>query len=219
LSVSLARIISFIFHPLLMPTLLCGCLLYGTPEHIFIGGAYDNALSSPILGGFISAKGGLLLLVFLYTFVIPALGIYYMYRLGWVRSLQLQNLRDRRLPYLFTMLVYTFFTAYTTYFLPQLPALSLLIGGITLSICLVSLISLYWQISAHAVGVSGVLGAVGVLLAKHHSTSLFCAFLALLLLNGFVISARLRLNAHTPLQTSAGFILGFLVSVVCASML
>jgi hypothetical protein len=41
------------------------------------------------------------------TFVVPALGIYYLYRAGYVKSLHLDDLADRRLPYFLTSRFFT----------------------------------------------------------------------------------------------------------------
>ncbi len=97
--------------------------------------------------------------------------------------------------------------------LKQLPEVSLIITGIAFSIAAVAVISLYWKISAHAVGISGMLGALIGIAIKYGNTELFFPILIIVLVMGLLISARLHLNAHTPLQVIAGSILGFVMSL------
>ncbi|AEI51879.1 hypothetical protein [Runella slithyformis] len=202
----IALAVSALFHPLLMPTLLLGLLFFTAPDVLGV-----DVLTSTIritLLGFVSMT----------TFVLPALGIYYLYRAGYVKSLHLDELADRRLPYFITTLIYIFATYFFSFSLPPLseiaPEIGIILGSITVSIALVALISLYWKISAHSVGIGGMLGAVLGIVVKFNHTNLFYSLLALILLAGFLISARLKLNAHTPAQAVAGLLMGFCISLL-----
>ncbi len=206
LTTSFARFLSILLHPLLMPTLLFGLLLFQAP------GVVGMDAFSPAL------RLSLLVLIFIGTFAVPSLLIVYLVRTGYVSSLQLETLADRRLPYFLTALIYTF-VAYLFAFRMQLvstvaPEIAILLGSIAVSILLVGLISLYWQISAHGVGLGGVLGGIGGLMLKFSLTDLFLPMLLLVLLAGFVASARLKLNAHTPGQILAGLALGVTISLL-----
>lgn len=201
----LARFLSIVLHPLLMPTLLFGILLYVTPGVLGI-----DAFSATL-------RVSLLVLIFIGTFAVPALLIYYLYRTGFVQSMHLDTLADRRWPYFLTALVYTGLT-YLFAFRMQLvstvaPEIAVLLGSVTLSILGVGLISLYWQISAHSVGIAGVIGALAGLIIKFGETDLFGLLAGFIVLAGLVASARLRLNAHTPAQIGAGFALGLSISL------
>lgn len=59
-----------------------------------------------------------------------------------------------------------------------------------------------------------VFGVVSSLLIRFSLTDLFVPLLVLVLLTGFVASARLKLNAHTTAQIGAGLVLGLSVSVL-----
>lgn len=209
LNTRLARFLSVVFHPLLMPTLLFGILLYQAPSVLNVD-AFSGTL-----------RISLLILIFIGTFGVPALLIYYLFRTGYVRSLHLNDLADRRLPYFLTALVYTgltFLFAFRMQLLSTLaPEIAVLLGSITISILLVGLISLYWQISAHSVGISGVIGVLATIIAKFGETDLILDLTGLIILAGCVASARLQLNAHTPAQISAGFGLGLGVSILAVS--
>lgn len=192
-----------------MPTFLFGLLLFRVPTVLGLD-AFSPSLRLSIL-----------VLVFVGTFMVPSLLIYYLYRSGYVSSLQLTTLADRRLPYFLSALVY-FITAYLFTFQMQglstlAPEIGIIIGSIAVSILFVGIISLSWQISAHGVGIGGVVGVIGSLMLKFGLTDLFVPLLLLVMLSGFVASARLRLNAHTPAQVGAGLALGLLVSLLTVS--
>lgn len=192
-----------------MPTFLFGLLLFRVPTVLGLD-AFSPSLRLSIL-----------VLVFVGTFMVPSLLIYYLYRSGYVSSLQLTTLADRRLPYFLSALIY-FITAYLFTFQMQglstlAPEIGIIIGSIAVSILFVGIISLSWQISAHGVGIGGVVGVIGSLMLKFGLTDLFVPLLLLVMLSGFVASARLRLNAHTPAQVGAGLALGLLVSLLTVS--
>lgn len=155
------------------------------------------------------------------TFVVPAMGIYYLYRAGYVKSLHLEDLPDRKLPYFLTAFFYAFATYFFSYQLAPLseiaPAIGVVLGSITVSIALVGLISLRWKISAHATGIGGVVGALLGIAVKFSENNLFYPFLIFLVLGGMLVSARLQLNAHTPAQVGAGVLLGISVSIITVS--
>ncbi|MBD2701483.1 hypothetical protein IC229_12600 [Spirosoma sp. BT702] len=189
-----------------MPTWLFGLLLFKTP----------SVLSMDSIPG--TARLSLLVLIFIGTFAVPSLLIYYLFRSGYVRSLQLTTLEDRRLPYFLTAFVYTIL-AYLFRFQMQgvstlAPEIGILIASIAVSILLVGFISLSWQISAHSVGLSGVVGVIGGFILRYSLTDLFGTLVLLIMVTGLVASARLKLNAHTLNQVGAGFVLGLSVSLI-----
>ncbi len=72
----------------------------------------------------------------------------------------------------------------------------------------VTIINFFWKISAHATGISGLLGA-SLYVAFAYGVYNPAVIAVLILCCGFVCSARLQLNAHTLMQVLAGTILGF----------
>ncbi|WP_428664545.1 hypothetical protein [Runella sp.] len=201
----IAQAVSALFHPLLMPTLLLGLLFFAAPDVLGV-----DVLTPTIritLLGFVSMT----------TFVVPALGIYYLYRAKYIKSLHLDELADRKLPYFLTTLFYAFATYFFSFSLPPLseiaPEIGIVLGSITVSIAMVGLISLFWKISAHSVGIGGMLGAVLGIVVKFGHANLLYSIIALILMTGFLISARLKLNAHTPAQVAAGLLLGISISL------
>ncbi len=188
-----------------MPTFLFGILLFQAP------GVLGVDTFGPRL------RLSLLFLIAVGTFGVPALLIYYLYRVGSLPSLQMENRADRRVPYLLTSLVYGFLT-FLFGFRMQLisemaPGIAIILGSITVSILLVGLISLYWKISAHSVGIGGSIGALAGILLKFSQTELLIYLIGFVALTGLLASARLHLNAHTLTQIVAGLLLGLVVSI------
>jgi hypothetical protein len=200
----IAHFLSAILHPLLMPTLLFGILLFAAPE-IFQN--LQNLSESSRIDAFgvqFSLVWGLLLLILNLTFLIPAYLIYVMYKFGAIQSLKMETLADRQKPFALVTLVYTLATLFFYFKMRQLPELSL---------AAVTIISTSWQISAHGTGIGGMLGAVMALLVQTGAEGLYYPMLGILITAGFLMSARLQLNAHTPKQIIAGLSLGFGISM------
>jgi hypothetical protein len=189
-----------------MPTFAFGVLLFQVPSVLGVD-VFSAAL-----------RLSLLVLIFVGTFGVPALLIYYLFRSGYVQTLHLTTLADRKVPFFLTAFIYALLTILFAYRMEGIstiaPEIAVLLGSIAVSILLVGIISLYWQISAHSVGISGVVGIIAGIMLKFSQTELFIPLLLSVLLTGFVGSARLKLNAHTPAQIGAGVVLGLGVSLV-----
>ena len=188
-----------------MPTLLFAVLLFLVP---------DTALAMPREG-----RKLLLGLIFVTTYLIPGASTYLLYRSGAIGSITLENRAERKLPLLFT----TFFYALTAWLFyrelrfDDLPFQVMLLMSVAL--LLTFLISFYWKISAHSVGIGGVIGMLMVLNTQFEGNVLLYPIVGLIVVGGFVISARLALQAHTLAETAAGFLMGFATGLCLSLML
>ena len=190
-----ALAVSALLHPLLMPTLLFALLLYYVPT------AYLSVSAE--------LHTSLLWTVFLFTGSLPGLTYYFFYRLGLIRSLLLDRRADRPFPMFFTSLLYGGLTFVFYYYFRLGPLLVLAMASIAVAVTALTLVSLFWQISAHAVGLGGTLGYWLVVIAQYpDDQALLYPLLLLLVLCGLGGSARLAMNAHTPAQVWAGLLLG-----------
>jgi hypothetical protein len=156
---------------------------------------------------------------FFYTFALPSYFIYLLKRWGVISSLKLENLRDRRWPYFITTIIYAIL-GYIIYSKNSLlfPC-AYILWSIAVVIFFVAIISLWWQISAHAAGIGGMIGAMAGIMLQFGESDLFFPLLTLIFLAGLLISARLKLNAHTPAQVGAGFLLGVVLSISAVYLL
>jgi membrane-associated phospholipid phosphatase len=189
-----AKILSVVFYPLFVPTygIALFCYSYGT-------------LVQPMHWVWITvAIVGTLLL----TAVIPITAIWIMMRKGSVTDMQIANPKERTIPYLYSILGFAFW-CYLLISILQVPVYLSFVGiGATVAIGLVTLINRFWKISAHLTGLGGLFGGlmsycIGI--GAIPTIGTMCIWLGVVLI---VMYARLRLNAHTPAQVCAGFILG-----------
>lgn len=193
-----ANCISFLFHPLLMVT-------YGIVLALMFSflAIYPSSIKMLIAGG-----------TFISTAVIPGLFIYLLVRNGAAGDIELSDRKERLVPYLIiiTSILVCIFFLYKM--LMPLWLLAMLIGAcVALVIALV--INFYWKISAHAIGIGGLLGGVmGV--ARIHMINPYWAFMGVLLIAGLVGTSRIFLRRHTPMQVYAGFSLGFICTFVAS---
>lgn len=192
-----AHIVSYIFHPLMMPTLIFAVLLFHYP-YLMVSNEYF--------------KTALLLMIFLMTGILPALCIFLMFRFRIISSLYLQSRKERIYPFVMTLIIYVA-ASYLLYSEPLFDKLfSITLVMITLAIMVLTAITQLWKISAHAIGIGGLTGFV-LRMNLVYKDELFLQLLAVLVLfSGLVISARIILNAHTPGQTYAGYLLGVFMS-------
>jgi hypothetical protein len=192
-----ALVVSVLFHPLLMATYGCVLLFFGIRNTV-----YDY------LTGF-DIKVRISLIVFLFSFVFPVLNIYILYRMGRIPAITLSKQEDRGFPYFMTSLFY-FGLYYLLMDVNIWPSLKVFIVGAGLAIVLTALINTRYKISAHMVGLGGLLGVlVSVSALIQFDMTVF--YILVILVAGLTATARLILEEHRPSQVYAGFLLGFLV--------
>jgi hypothetical protein len=199
---AIARFLSIVLHPLLMPTYTLWLALHVDPR----------------LGYFLGDQGMLVLLgmVALMTVAFPLTSTLLLLRAGLISSLEMPDRSERIAPYVMSLLYYGM-TWYLLSRTPLHPAAVLLIPGALIALLLTTLITLRWKISAHMVGIGGGIGALAALWYLHRCPVLEPLSI-LLVLAGALGSARLITSDHTPAQVYAGAALGF-VSVFATLLL
>lgn len=188
----LARVISVIFHPLLLPTYAMLILININTHHILV---------LPLKFRYLTV-----LFVFLTSFVMPTLIFTILLKLGKIQSLEMHSRRERTLPLL---IVAIFF--YGTYYLlkqgPHFALFNIFMLGATLLVIVSLFINYFFKISIHMVAVGGLFGTFAgfSILFKHDL--IFLLYL-IVLAAGLIGFARLKLKAHTTRQIYTGFLLG-----------
>lgn len=188
------KIVSFVLQPMLMPTFGMILLLF-TDVFSF----YPPAWKWLAVGG-----------TFLFTGILPATPILIMLKRGELRDLYISKKEQRTLPYLFSLLAYTFWAIFmwrVLYFPTFIVAMGV---GSTISIIIILMVNLKWKISAHLSGIGGVAGGV---FATCYQLAInpIGLFIAVLFFSALTAYSRIELKAHTPAQTLAGFSVGFLI--------
>ena len=195
-----AQIISYVFHPLMMP--IAGTII------LFNTHSYINYALSPEL------KRAVLILVGTNTLAMPLLVALLLLNRKWIGSLAMETRKERTIPYAITIVFYVV----ALFLLKQAPVPSVLLHfliGTTLSVFVALVVNSRWKISAHAIGIGGIVGVllfVSILLEIYITPYLVIALLAA----GLVGTSRLILNSHTPNQVYAGFLIGLLCQFITA---
>lgn len=142
-------------------------------------------------------------------FFISVLNIYLLYKLKRLPSLVLSNQNDRTFPYIMTALFY-FGLFYLLMDINIWNTIKIFVVGGGLAILLTAIINLKYKISAHMVGIGGMLGVlISVSYLIKFDFTLF--YIAVIVIAGLIAFARLSLKEHEPSQIYSGFLLGFIV--------
>ncbi len=148
-------------------------------------------------------------MIFLFTFVLPVLSIFYFWKAKYISSVSMPKREERIIPFLGIAVLYVLITLVLFYWQPIFHLLGLLMSGISLVLVAVNAITFFYKVSVHSAGVSGGLGILMGLQYRYPSQYFLYPILLFIMLAGIVVSARLALQAHTPLELIAGFGLGF----------
>lgn len=191
-----AKIVSFVFHPLLMTTYLVLLLGIFFPQMLLIKA---------------SALKLFALLIFFVTFVLPVLNMVMFKMNGVISSFTLASRAERIMPFIFISIIYSLVTALFFYkgaFGSNFNKLMLIVS---LMVVIATVITFFYKISIHSIS---IWGAVGILLPlnKIVEGSLLWPTAAIIVIAGFVMSSRLFLNAHTPREILFGAVVGFSIS-------
>ena len=190
-----AKIISVIFHPLLVPSYAM-FILINTNNHF--------VLVLPVENRYIA-----LLIVFLTSFALPALLMLILLKTGIIKSLQMESKHERVLPLFMTAIFF-----YGTYYLlkqgPHFALFNIFMLGATLLVIISLLVNYLTKISIHMVAQGGLFGAfTGFAISFNQDYTLLIYLL--IVVAGLTAFARLKLKAHNEVQVYSGFGLGVLV--------
>ena len=187
-----AKIISIIFHPLFIP--LYGMLIIFT---------------APTLFWYIPLKVKKILLLVITTnnILIPiSLMPFFRYR-NIISSWIIETRKERIIP----LLTVSFFYSITSIimFRLQIPGFlkAYIISTAILTIA-VTIINFWWKISLHSVG-AGALAGIVIVLSLNMMAPLTWFLIPAILITGLILSSRLKLNTHNPLEVYLGFLTGF----------
>jgi hypothetical protein len=190
---SIARGLSIVLHPLMMPVYTLA-LAFRLDFHLAF------FLPTP----FIWITFGMLTAM---TVLFPLASTWMLVRAGLVESIHLHTQRERIGPAVMTLFYYAL-----AYWLMrktgQHEAVLSMLAGALLSLALFTAVTFRWKISAHMVGIGGLIGALTALWTMHHTFSLGVLSVAIAVA-GLLGTARLIDGGHTPAQIYAGALLGF----------
>jgi len=194
-NILVSKIISFLFHPLLMPTFALIIMFNSNTHFSFMP---------------FEAQRLIYILVFSTTFLIPVGIIPFLINLRIISNFSLEKSNERIIPLSITAVSYYF----SYYILSRLPVSTLgfiqtMILGSLVLIILSLIITLKWKISAHLIGIGGLLASM-FFYAIYFGANFIFLLIGVSLISGAVGYARLNLQVHSPAQVYFGFLTGFI---------
>lgn len=195
----LARTISVIFHPLLMASYLTAIFVLVFPAALY---PIKTEMQLSFLG-----------LLFLLTFLLPAINIALFRVFGIISSFSMEERSERIRPFLLILILYGFFT-YLLYSKSRLAIGDNLFNLIVIIDALVvaSLVfTIFYKVSIHSLAIWGIVGIFLPLNKVVEDGSMLIPTIGALIIAGLVMSSRLQLNAHTPREVLTGALAGFAI--------
>ncbi len=153
------------------------------------------------------AKSTIISVIISLTVIIPLVLVGLLKITNSISSIQMEDKKDRKWPYIATAMGYIF----SFYLLQKVGVSSLLLkyllAGIG-TVISISVINIFWKISVHMASIGALLGLLVIAnFANYLDLRLMIA--GIVLIAGIVASARLFANAHNIAQIVSGFALGF----------
>lgn len=198
----LARFVSSILSPLLMPT-------YGV---ILI--LWTSVLCALPNGTRITV----VMVIMGITCVLPMIGISVLHHYGLISDKRLDKPQERLWPYAISILCYIAAASYLHYIHSPLWFTMFAVGGL-MSLVITAIVNNWWKISAHATGIGGVVALVYQIHVQGLSAfELYWVLCIAILLAGVVGTARLILKCHTVAQVLVGFANGYACVTLCMKL-
>jgi len=198
IQVKLATLISYVFHPLLMPTV--GILI------ILNSGTHFSLLP-------IEIKRLVFYSILLMSCVLPLLFLPIFKLQGLISNYKIEDRKERLLPlFIITLIYFTgYYFIYRFNFIPDFIKYYMLAITITLGIALIITIKI--KVSLHMTAIGGLVGLL-ITLIKYNALYLNIYFITVFIVAGLIGASRLKLNSHNPFQIYLGLITGFLSVVI-----
>jgi len=193
----LATLVSYIFHPVFMPTVMA-LVLYRLAPTSFAG---INTADF----------GKMLLPIIINTLFFPIVSTLLIKASGFIESIHMVTTKDRIIPLLAYMIFY--FWAYNVFKNLDAPyLLRVLLLGSFWGVIAVFMINIFVKISMHTSAAGSMLGILMVLMFTSSINMVLPFFLALIIA-GVIGTARMILRAHYPAEIWLGYIVGILVQL------
>jgi len=193
-----AKIISYLFHPLFIPTYIFIFLVKQFPVEFS-----DITLWKLKLKVFS---------VFWMTAFFPAFAVFLLWRLKLSESIYLRTQKERVIPYFVTMFFYWWMYYLSKNQTDQPLVLKFFYFGIFWSSIIGVIINNFIKISLHTIGAGSALMAL-LLFAFYYQTNLGLAISCAVLLTGIIATARLLVSNHTTLEIYTGLGLGVICQI------
>lgn len=193
-----AHIISFIFHPIFIPTWIMAFFVFRHPY------AFAGVNANLKLFRFLSV-------IFLTAFL-PSFSIFLMKQLGFIQSIFLRTQKDRIIPYIVSMVFY-FWAWYVSKNIHDDPSLTAMLLATFLGCIAGMMANIYFKISMHGIAV-GALVTLFIWLSFNPTVSMGIYLAVAIFITGLVCTARLIVSDHSPFEVYAGLFAGIICQLI-----
>ena len=195
---ALAQLVSWLAHPLFVPAIFAGILLFVHPI---------NQLMIPY-----PVRIRIMAMVGINTVLFPGLLAFLLYRLGFMKSIYMESQKDRIIPLVVGIMFYfwAFYVGRNLDVIP--PSLQQWLLGVFLCSCAAMFTNIWKKISLHGIGMGG---AITFCAWQQATDTHWPSFLLIpvLIIGGLVGTARLIRGAHDPSDIYAGYLAGAICQV------
>lgn len=200
----LAQAISWVAHPLFIPAMIAGVLLFLHPI---------NQLMVPY-----EIRIRIMAMISINTVLFPGLLAFLLYRLGFMKSIYMESQKDRIIPLVVGIMFY-FWAFYVSRNLEAIPRqLQQWLLGVFLCSCAAMFTNIFKKVSLHGIGMGGVIAFCAWQQATDRHWPHFLLIPAMLL-GGIVGTARLIRGVHEPSEVYAGYLAGAICQVAAGIVL
>ena len=189
----LGKIISYVFHPLFIPSYIFYLLIKVFPFEF--AGINQWELHMKTFS------------VFWMTAFFPGFAVFLMWRLKLIQNMYLRTQKERIIPFFISMFFYWWMYYLSRNFTDQPIVLKFFYFGIFISTSIGVVINNYIKISLHGMALGGALTAI-ILFSIYYQTPISFIILAAILITGIVSTARLLVSNHTVPEIYTGLIVG-----------
>jgi hypothetical protein len=189
----LASAISYIFHPLFIPTYVFLFLLKAFPYEF--ADITEWQLQMKLFG------------VFWLTAFFPAFAVFLLWRLKFSNSIFLRTQKERIVPYVITMFFYWWMYYLSRNFQDQPIVLRFFFMGIFIATVFGLILNNYFKISLHAMGIGGATTAI-ILFSIYYHLNFGAVISISILLCGIVCTSRFLVSDHTNKEIYTGLAVG-----------
>ncbi|MFT4781735.1 MAG: hypothetical protein ACI9SD_001424 [Pseudohongiellaceae bacterium] len=192
----LLKSISYIFHPLLMP--LLGVVFYFSKTPRFIP---ESVMKAKVFS------------ITILTIVLPILLFYLLRTINKVDTFHLETVKERRIPLLINSIIIILIVIRV---LPknEIPELYFFFIGILISTMTCFTLALVkFKASIHMIASAGFF-MFAMALAIHFKININGTLALMCIILGAIATSRLHMKAHTPVELTAGFLVGLMPQLI-----
>jgi hypothetical protein len=193
----IANILSYVLHPVFMPTLMA-FVLYKLAPVSFAGVTFPQFRMWLLSIGFT-------------TLFFPLFTVILLKGLGFAKSLHMETAKERIVPLMATMIFY-FWASHVFNNISSPLILKVLLLGSFWGTIVLFMINIFVKVSLHTAAAGSMIGILLVLMMISPVNMVLPLFIALIIA-GLMGTIRLILKAHTPAEIWLGYIVGLLVQL------